>query len=160
MARKWTAKLRNEWADALASGKYPQTIGTLREKNDNKNEDRKKGYCCWGVLARVCGIPASSPILIGDSTFEGFALITDVHAAATAARRYKRSPYEPKLSTRKSAAAKAATNLPLVRRKIERRFVNMNDGGVFNFKQIAVEVRKLKIADLNNISKKERKQYQ
>lgn len=40
-------RLKNRWIKALKSGKYPQTRGCLRDK---------KGYCCLGVLASICGV--------------------------------------------------------------------------------------------------------
>ena len=40
-------KLLDKWIAALESGKYPQTMGVL--KND-------EGYCCLGVLCTVAGL--------------------------------------------------------------------------------------------------------
>lgn len=39
-------EIKEKWIDALRSGEYSQTSRSLRDKN---------GYCCLGVLARVCG---------------------------------------------------------------------------------------------------------
>lgn len=39
-----------KWVEALESGDYKQTKGTLKRKR----KDGKVGYCCLGVYAEVC----------------------------------------------------------------------------------------------------------
>ncbi len=39
-----------KWTEALRSGKYQQTHARLRDQ---------QGHCCLGVLAEVCGVPAT-----------------------------------------------------------------------------------------------------
>lgn len=43
--------LQQKWADALRSGDYAQTTGTLKHKYSDSNES----YCCLGVLACITG---------------------------------------------------------------------------------------------------------
>lgn len=43
------AKIKQIWIDALRSGKYKQTKGTLKRKVAGKHR-----YCCLGVLEDVC----------------------------------------------------------------------------------------------------------
>jgi len=50
----------DRWVKALESGKYPKGKSFLL--------NRQGGYCCLGVLERVCGVPADSPVL-----YQGYA---------------------------------------------------------------------------------------
>ena len=49
----------DRWVKALESGKYPKGKFLLNNQG---------GYCCLGVLERVCGVPADSPVL-----YQGYA---------------------------------------------------------------------------------------
>jgi hypothetical protein len=58
-------KLKSTWVEALRSGQYPQTTGTLHDV---------VGYCCIGVLCKVAGLEESEDrkfkMLIHDEGFE------------------------------------------------------------------------------------------
>ena len=45
-------QLKKQWVAALRSGKYMQTTGYLKKKE----EDGKCAYCCLGVLCSVAGL--------------------------------------------------------------------------------------------------------
>lgn len=51
-------KLKQEWLEALRSGKYPQAVGAMRgwlneDDDGNPLDEPKMGYCCLGVLCDV-----------------------------------------------------------------------------------------------------------
>ena len=46
-------KIKAVWVAALRSGKYKQTIGRLHR--DKATQKAPVGYCCLGVLSKVCG---------------------------------------------------------------------------------------------------------
>lgn len=48
ITEKLPIDIKEKWIQALQSGEYKQTTGTLCDKN---------GYCCLGVLAKVCNVP-------------------------------------------------------------------------------------------------------
>lgn len=61
-----TEEERDEWVDALTSGLYTQTEGTLH------TTDGSDGWCCLGVLANLKGVEwfeAEGAFIDGASTF-------------------------------------------------------------------------------------------
>lgn len=61
--KKWQmpAEIKEKWIEALLSGKYRQAHGTLVDIQYDEDADIEvalahNGYCCLGVLGRVCGV--------------------------------------------------------------------------------------------------------
>lgn len=60
---KMDPAVKARWVEALRSGKYTQTTGTLRSRD---------GHCCIGVLAEVAGWDWSlGDIVNGENYFDG-----------------------------------------------------------------------------------------
>lgn len=59
---KPTKKQIQKWCNALRSGKYSQTIGTLQDSN---------GYCCLGVACKIF-IPESKQRIKEDEMLYGY----------------------------------------------------------------------------------------
>lgn len=59
--RHITKEEKAAWVKALRSGRYPQTCGLLHRKTDHPGvPDKKAGYCCLGVLAKVTRVQSTS----------------------------------------------------------------------------------------------------
>jgi hypothetical protein len=56
-------RVMSRWADALRSGKYPQSTGSLRNA---------RGWCCLGVLCDVA-IDEGLPVVVSESNDDCFA---------------------------------------------------------------------------------------
>lgn len=48
------AELKEKWIEALTSGRYPQTRGTL--KRIEESDGYPVGFCCIGVLCDILGV--------------------------------------------------------------------------------------------------------
>ena len=68
---KLTAQEKADWLNALRSGDYTQTTGTLRHKRVNSSDHRPTGFCCLGVLVDVLGAEWTNvPDEAGDYLYE------------------------------------------------------------------------------------------
>lgn len=52
-----------KWLEALRSGKYKQTNGTLCNIDENEKNTNNVGYCCLGIGATINGVPDT--LLVG-----------------------------------------------------------------------------------------------
>lgn len=59
--KKLPKKFISKWANALRSGKYKQTTGTLKARNSDS-------YCCLGVACVIAGIPKKEIVGLGMPT--------------------------------------------------------------------------------------------
>lgn len=64
-------KYKKLWIEALESGKYRQTQGRLAAP-----VNKKRAYCCLGVLCEVAGIPRERYTYDGDSAYLSPNLLT------------------------------------------------------------------------------------
>lgn len=68
------AEIKQQWLEALRSGKYQQGIGQLKMYEIEYDEDDEPcqgdpAYCCLGLLAEVAGLPVEahcSAAFLGD----------------------------------------------------------------------------------------------
>jgi hypothetical protein len=53
------SEIKAKWIDALESGEFAQAQGTLLHNFTERigGEKIPPGYCCWGILCHVMGIP-------------------------------------------------------------------------------------------------------
>jgi len=65
MVDKTKRQMKEEWLQALRSGKYAQVKGTLK----GVTEDGEEGYCCLGVFASVV-LGEEPPLCVPDEDGE------------------------------------------------------------------------------------------
>lgn len=92
-----TKKLAMKWVKALRSGKFKQTTGTLHKTEQNRVTSQEKlGFCCLGVLAKVCRI--------NDNLIDDFASLDDPYFSSCQVSHNEGRPTIGKVSVRTSGS--------------------------------------------------------